>query len=379
MPPHLPPLPPPPQQEAYVRFPPPSAPQPYPYPQQPYPQGYVQHPPGQQGYPYAQQPYPQQPYPYAQRPYAQRPPAYPSAYGYPVPYGQPWGPPYQAAPPRRGRRVAMLVVVALLLVAGATSDSWLALLHPRPAIDQHAGAVSVAQAQDLPQPQALSGPYPTPGFEEAGAPLGTPPSAPSSTAYAFQDVQPGSSGTELPVAWSPCRPIHVAVNEAGAPPGFVDQVLAAFGELAVATGLAVTYDGLTDEAPDADRALFQPERYGDRWAPVVVEFSDANQVGELAGDVAGLTITHILQSRGRSHIVTAEVYLDSETLRMPDESGYPAYVSVLRHELGHVAGLDHVDDRNQLMYPWTTGIVTYQDGDLAGLARLGQGTCAPSV
>ncbi len=169
------------------------------------------------------------------------------------------------------------------------------------------------------------------------------------------------------------------MNDAGAPPGFVDQVLAAFGELAVATGLAVTYDGLTDEASDADRALFQPERYGDRWAPVVVEFSDANQVGELAGDVAGLTITHILESRGRSHIVTAEVYLDSETLRMPDESGYPAYVSVLRHELGHVAGLDHVDDRNQLMYPWTTGIVTFQDGDLAGLARLGQGTCAPSV
>jgi hypothetical protein len=41
-------------------------------------------------------------------------------------------------------------------------------------------------------------------------------------------------------------------------------------------------------------------------------------------------------------------------------------------------GLDHVDDPAQLMYP-TTGMPTFQAGDLTGLAELGRGDCAPGV
>ncbi len=360
---------------------------------------------GQQ--PYRRQPYPGQPYgpqPYAPQPYAPQPYGPPSGYPeqphpafrpypggsaqpypgvaaqpYPAGLRQPWPTPYQPVSTRRGRRLLIAAVAAVVAVAGANADDLLTAFRPRPHLDEHVGAVAIARPEDLPQPEVRGGRYPSAGFEEAGAPLGTPPPAPASTAYTFQDTQVGDSGQEVPVAWSPCRPMHVVVNDAGAPPGFVDQVLAAFGDLSVATGLAVTYDGLTDEVATADRPLFQPARYGDRWAPVVVGFTDDRTVGELAGDVAGLTVTHMVEARGESHIVTAEVFLDAETLGMPSQSGYPAYVAVLRHELGHVAGLDHVDDQSQLMYPWTTGVVTYQDGDRAGLARLGQGSCAPTI
>jgi predicted Zn-dependent protease len=71
------------------------------------------------------------------------------------------------------------------------------------------------------------------------------------------------------------------------------------------------------------------------------------------------------------------VSLDTTLLRDRDHAGVPAYVPVLRHELGHLLGLDHIDDRGQPMYPTTGAVVTYQDGDLAGLARLGKGACAP--
>ena len=52
----------------------------------------------------------------------------------------------------------------------------------------------------------------------------------------------------------------------------------------------------------------------------------------------------------------------------------------MTHEFGHLVGLDHVDDPTQLMYPSTSPAVsTFGGGDLAGLAALGSGACAPNV
>ena len=53
--------------------------------------------------------------------------------------------------------------------------------------------------------------------------------------------------------------------------------------------------------------------------------------------------------------------------------------AIVLHELGHIVGLAHVDDPHELMYGDNIGMTDFGPGDLTGLARLGQGACAPGV
>ena len=85
---------------------------------------------------------------------------------------------------------------------------------------------------------------------------------------------------------------------------------------------------------------------------------------------------------GRSVYVTGSVTLDSQDIGAL--AAAPATrataLGVITHELAHLVGLDHVDDPTQLMYPTTSVTRTgFGAGDLAGLAALGTGECAPDV
>ena len=56
------------------------------------------------------------------------------------------------------------------------------------------------------------------------------------------------------------------------------------------------------------------------------------------------------------------------------------FLSILLHELGHLVGLDHVDDWTELMHGGgEPNIIDFGPGDLTGLARLGQGECVPAL
>jgi predicted Zn-dependent protease len=69
--------------------------------------------------------------------------------------------------------------------------------------------------------------------------------------------------------------------------------------------------------------------------------------------------------------VTGVVVLDTEAYdRMSLTNDYRSEILILAHELGHVLGLDHVDDVDELMNAEYRGQSGFGPGDLEGLRRL---------
>lgn len=205
----------------------------------------------------------------------------------------------------------------------------------------------------------------------------TDPGAP----HAFTETRTLPDGGTVPVAWSPCRPIHYVVDPTGAPPDFADRVSAVIAEISAATGFAFVNDGMAVEPASASREPFQPDLYGDRWAPAPIRFADSTVIPGFATEHVGLggPVSVRATPDGVQHFVSGFAYLDLDLLTWPDVNGEPAYVPVLRHELGHMIGLAHVDHPTQLMYGDANSVTTFQGGDLAGLADLGSGPCAPDI
>ncbi|MGZ4531159.1 MAG: hypothetical protein ACXVXP_02275 [Mycobacteriaceae bacterium] len=215
--------------------------------------------------------------------------------------------------------------------------------------------------------------------DAASQPLGEPPPQQSrSTRYAFMDTV-GSVGGE-PVRWDPCRPIHVVVNSADAPAGADKLLRNGLAEVSRDTGLRFVLDGPTNEAPSSNRPPTQPGRYGNRWSPVLVAWTNPRTVPGLSGPVAGLAgpVGAPYSTRSEKHWVSGIVYLDgpafSEVLARPDSGWWQAQAIVL-HELGHLVGLAHVNDTSQLMAPRNGRRLMFATGDLEGLRRLGGGPC----
>ncbi|WP_315096223.1 matrixin family metalloprotease [uncultured Cellulomonas sp.] len=221
---------------------------------------------------------------------------------------------------------------------------------------------------------------PPSGLEEAEAPLGAPPPVPAGGgAFAFSSIQPDGSG---PVTYSPCRPIHYVVRADGGPANADQLIHTAVESISAATGLQFVDDGATQEAPSADRKAYQPDAYGRRWAPVLVTWSTPEETPELDGDVAGIGGSAAVTRAGRSVYVTGSITLDGGDIgalaAVP--ATQPTAFGIVVHEFAHLVGLDHIDDPTQLMYPSTSPTVSQLgSGDLAGLAALGSGACAPHV
>ncbi|MDN4171480.1 matrixin family metalloprotease [Nocardioides sp. SOB77] len=190
--------------------------------------------------------------------------------------------------------------------------------------------------------------------------------------YAFAATQPGS---EEPVSWNPCHDIEYVVNPAGAPshwPRLVERSIATVSE---ATGFRFAYGGETDDRNFTDRigAL-------GRSAPVLIGWADAEEVDDLAGDVAGVGGAAYLETPGRWSYSTGMVVLDTDVfVELPDGSDPRALdlqAAILDHELGHVVGLGHVHSREELMYADNVGRTSFGAGDRRGLALLGAVPCS---
>src|SRR5262249_21943894 len=139
--------------------------------------------------------------------------------------------------------------------------------------------------------------------------------------------------------------------------------------------------GPTNERPRADRAAYEPALYPDRWAPLLIAWSDGKTYPALAGDTAGLgQSVAAMSDRGELAYVSGQVVLDRGQLAPSHLPNRGEVRAVVLHELGHVVGLDHVADPHQLMFSESRFNVTdYGPGDLHGLSRLGTGSCFPDL
>lgn len=228
-----------------------------------------------------------------------------------------------------------------------------------------------------PKPTATptAAPTPTPTPTLTPTPTGAPTSAPTPTLPA-PSIQPaGGYALSLvddagePVRFDVCRTLNWSVDGTDA-----EKVLTreAFADLSAETGILfreVAWDGyrpLIDRLPLTSTSTTQ----------IVVRWSVASEVPDLAGDVAGVTENRSWSSGDRSRFWMSFAAVAIE--RQPGDdlrrSGGNHVWPILLHELGHAMGLAHVTDQAQLMYPstWIGTADRYQAGDRAGLARVGR-------
>lgn len=230
---------------------------------------------------------------------------------------------------------------------------------------------------------------PSPSREAKDGPLGQPAAVPNDSArFTFIARQ---SDKQSPVAYDPCRPIHYVTNQRTVPPRGNEIVADAIAAISAATGLVFVNDGTTDEEPSEHRAAFQRSRYGDRWAPVLIAWSDPSRSPDLNKDVIGQAGSLYLDTHDTTPFdwrtkvyITGMLALDGPSFAKLEPKGTVSAEDIGRaivlHELGHLVGLGHVEDPTQVMYPSSSYEVTsLATGDLNGLAKLGRGDCYPDL
>jgi hypothetical protein len=248
------------------------------------------------------------------------------------------------------------VTFGTLLVMGYSPEELQHLGEPRNVYDDNGRDVP------LPMPEG----DPTRPLPEVSASTTGP--------YAFITVD-----GDTPVRHDPCRPIEWVLSTADLPAFAQVEVEAAVADISTRTGLKFVFVGMTDEQASFDRALFQEERYGEGYAPVIIGWSDATRTPDLDGNVSGIGGSTALPGAygTQRYLRSGVVILDVEDLEsyLASSGGALQVRAIIMHELAHVLGLAHVEDPSQLMFATNDRQNTWGDGDLAGLAIAGAGPC----
>lgn len=184
----------------------------------------------------------------------------------------------------------------------------------------------------------------------------------SQGSYAFMSLQ---HGTTAPVTYQSCVPITYVVDDTQQVQGGDRLIEQAVAEISRLTGLQFVSLGTIAEPVEGSGVM------------VRIAWTDDRQVPQLVGDTVGIGgSSSIRLPSGRRYYDSGEISLDSPDLAMTlVERGPNAVRAVIMHELGHVVGLDHVRDRNELMNEKNLGKTEFGPGDLEGLELLGSGGC----
>jgi hypothetical protein len=176
---------------------------------------------------------------------------------------------------------------------------------------------------------------------------------------------------------NPCVAMRWKYNPARQQFDALGLVTESMNSLAQATGIEIIYDGLTDEydnsggeysvdTVDVDHPrTFMLVQWEDPLRPATGD-SDTTDKVVLGIGSAGFR-------RGRPGFPEEFADGGSVTLRASKAlTDATTFRSTMLHELGHVVGLDHVDDQSSIMYPLNGGVTEWTPSDLAALATVGR-------
>jgi len=175
--------------------------------------------------------------------------------------------------------------------------------------------------------------------------------------------------------WDACRPLELVVSRHHLDDERRADVAEAVRRLREASGLELVIVGETEEIPRGDRSLVTMTDRGWAWAPVLIGWVEPRETDlPLLMIDRGVALPIAVRDGDREAFVTGQVALNAARtdLRPGFADRSDAWGSTLLHELGHLIGLDHVDDPRQLMSVAPgAGPVAFGAGDLAGFERLG--------
>lgn len=175
--------------------------------------------------------------------------------------------------------------------------------------------------------------------------------------------------------WDACRPLELVVSRHHLDDERRADVAEAVHRLREASGLELVVVGETEEKPRGDRSLVTMTDRGWTWAPILIGWVRPHETDlPLLMIDRGVALPIAVRDGGREAFVTGQIALNAA--RTDLRSGFAdrsdAWGSTLLHELGHLIGLDHVDDPRQLMSAAPgAGPVVFGAGDLAGFERIG--------
>ncbi len=209
--------------------------------------------------------------------------------------------------------------------------------------------------------------------------------AQAGAAYELQMATTGQG--EFPIRWNPCQTeITYKVNTslarekgrstASARTRARTEITRAFGEIAEATGVTFRYTGTTRDIPTGDD-WWEQQGTDEEIVVAYVDRDKASTRSTLLSSGAWGEGGQVYSYEGETVVIGRGFAVFDRDKARQMRSGFGSGArrgNLVLHELGHVMGLDHVSDKDQLMYPTLSNKTPngFAAGDRAGLAQLGQ-------
>ena len=195
-------------------------------------------------------------------------------------------------------------------------------------------------------------------------------------------------GQREPVRWNPCQPIGYELNVEHGAPGTRDAIAGALELASQASGITFQFDGTTPQGIAAMRhGRYFTDALHAVYKPVLITVVSHAGFQRFHVPQRVLAFTHPEQGSSSHDDQWVSGYIAVDGGVRYANTGRWSMELVIAHEVGHLLGLAHVSDPNQLMFSTQVakGVIPapidgYGPGDLAGLALLGaQQGCLPHV